>query len=275
MASRAGPFQATRGILNLLARHRQLTWVMAKREVGDRYAGQMLGLCWAIGHPLLLMGVYLFVFAVVVKMKLGGTYEMPLDYTTYLLAGLIPWMSFQEVMNKAPVTMTANASLVKQVVFPLEVLPAKGVLAALFTQGICLAILVGYVLLSHHALPWTYALLPLLVLLQVVGMCGVSYALCSIGAYVRDLKDVVQVFCIIGVYLMPIFYLPNMVPRTFRPALYVNPFSYLVWCYQDLCYYGRFEHPWAWAVLTVLSFACFYGGYRLFQRLKPYFGNVL
>ena len=64
--------------------------------------------------------------------------------------------------------------------------------------------------------------------------------------YFRDVKDFVQVFCIAGMYLMPVVYLPKMVPGVFRPLLNLNPFSYMVWCYQDACYFGRFEHPWAW-----------------------------
>ena len=42
-------------LLGLLNRHRQLIWEMAKREITDRYAGQILGTIWAVGHPLVLM----------------------------------------------------------------------------------------------------------------------------------------------------------------------------------------------------------------------------
>jgi lipopolysaccharide transport system permease protein len=40
-------------------------------------------------------------------------------------------------------------------------------------------------------------------------------------------------------------------------------------------YYGRIEHPWAWAVFAIGSFFAFTIGYRLFRRLKPQLGNVL
>src|SRR6267142_1991542 len=77
---------ATREVAGLLSRHRLLTWEMAKREVTDRYAGQVFGLAWAIGHPLLLMGVYVFIFAFVFKVRVGGTADMPFDYAVYLLS---------------------------------------------------------------------------------------------------------------------------------------------------------------------------------------------
>jgi lipopolysaccharide transport system permease protein len=137
------------------------------------------------------------------------------------------------------------------------------------------SLLALYVLLSHGGLPWTCVFVPPLLVCQALAMIGVAFVLSAVGTYFRDLKDFVQVFCIAGMYSMPIFYLPSMVPELFRPLLYVNPFSYLVWCYQDACYFGRFEHPWAWLVFPVASLAVFSLGYRVFRKLKVCFGSVL
>jgi lipopolysaccharide transport system permease protein len=171
---------------------------MAKRELSDRYMGQVFGTFWAIGHPLVMMAVYVFIFVFVFKVKMGGTPEMPLDYTTYLLSGLIPWMGFQEAMSKGSTVITGNANLVKQVVFPIEILPIKGVISSLITQFIFLSLLTVYVLVSHLSLPWTYILLPILICLQTLAMIGVCYILSSVSVYFRDVKDFVQVFGVTG-----------------------------------------------------------------------------
>lgn len=266
---------ALKEVVRLTTRHRQLTWEMSKREISDRYAGQLFGLFWAVGHPLALILVYVFIFAFVFKIKVGGNQQLPLDYTTYLLSSLIPWMSFQETMSKSTVAITGNANLVKQVIFPIEILPAKTVISSVITQMMLTLFLVAYVLVSQRTLPWTYALIPLPVFFQILAMIGVSYIFSAVGAYFRDLKDFVQVFCLIGMYVMPIFYLPDLVPKAFRPLLYLNPFSYLAWCYQDIFYFGRFEHWWSWPVYIGLSVGVFYVGYRIFRKLKVMFGNVL
>lgn len=270
-----GHFQAFSEIVAILTRHRDLMWEMTKRELADRYAGQAFGIFWAIGHPLFLIGLYVFVFAFVFKQKVGGTVEMPLDYTAYLLSGLVAWLSFQESMTKSCTAITANASLVKQVVFPLEILPVKGVLASLFPQVVSLGLLTFYVLVTNGFLHITYLLLPVLMGMQVMAMIGIAYLLAPVGAYFRDLKDFVQLFATAGMYLMPIFYLPDWVPKPFMPLLYLNPFSYLVWCYQDALYFGRIDHPWAWLVTALSSVAVFVIGYRVFRKLKPMLGNVL
>jgi lipopolysaccharide transport system permease protein len=259
----------------LLYRHRALTMALVRREILDRYVGQMLGALWVVGHPLILVSVYIFIFQYVFKMRVGGTPDMPLDYTAYILSGLIPWLAFVETLGKGPGVMVANASLVKQVVFPIEILPIKTVMATFVTQGICTIILMAYVLITSGSLPWSYALLPLLWFAQFLAMAGTCFVLAAVGAYFRDLKEFVQVFNVVGMYLMPLAYLPEWVPEGMRPLLYLNPFSYMIWCYQDACYFGRFEHPWAWPVFALgalLTFAC---GFRLFYRLKIYFGSIL
>ncbi|MEN8261172.1 MAG: ABC transporter permease, partial [Pseudomonadota bacterium] len=231
-------YLAFRELIGFLVRHRSLTFELAKREISDRYMGQVFGLFWTLAHPLIMMLIYVFIFAFVFKSKIGGTQELPLDHTTYLLAGLIPWIIFQDAIGKAGTVMLSYANLVKQLVFPVEVLPIKGVLASLVTQIIFLTLLIGYVLVRNGALPWTYSLLPLLLLLQTMTMIGFSYILSAMAVYFRDTKDFVQIFSFTGLFLSPIFYLPSAMPEAARPVLYLNPLSCMIWSYQDALYFG-------------------------------------
>ena len=262
-------------ILGRLRRHRDLLEQMSRREIQSLYAGQILGMWWAVGHPVFLMGMYLFIFAAVFRVKIGGTVDLPLDYATYLLAGLVPWLSFQQVMSRAASVLSSNSNLIKQVVFPIEVLPASSVCVSFVSQIIGTVVLTFYVGAKYRGLPPTYLLVPLLLVFQVCAMLGAAYLIASVSVFFRDVKDIVQMFSTVGVFLMPIFYLPQWVPPLFKPILYVNPFSYMGWCFQDAMYYGRFEHPWAWVVFGLGSLLTLTGGYRLYGWLKPHFGNAL
>jgi len=268
-------FRASRDLFGLMTRHRALTWEMTKREISDRYVGQLLGTTWAVTHPLFLMMVYAVVFTYVFQFKIGGTREMPLDYTAYLLAGLIPWMTIQESMSKAAVSITSHSNLVKQVVFPVEILPVKGVLASFISQLIATVLLVAYAYLKSGVIHATFALLPILFFIQILGMIGMAFFLAALGTYFRDVKDFVQVFTLACIYLMPIFYLPQWVPDRLKPLIYLNPFSYMAWAYQDVCYYGDFRHEKAWIIFPVGCLAMFYIGYRFFRKFQRGFGSVL
>jgi lipopolysaccharide transport system permease protein len=132
-----------------------------------------------------------------------------------------------------------------------------------------------FILYSHGSLPWTMALVPLLFVLQLLGLIGLCCILGSVGAYFRDIREFMQILMVVGIYLMPIIYLPSMVPELFQPVLYFNPFSYMVWCFQDAVYFGRLEHPVAWVVFPLSCLITFTIGYRVFRKLKPMLGNVL
>ena len=262
-------------MISLLSKHRDLTWELAKRDLSDRHVGQWLGMFWVVAHPLFMMSVYVFVFVVILKIKLDVVPDLPGDYVVYLLAGLIPWLAFQDVMARSCGAVTGHAPLVKQVVFPVEVLPVKGMLASVIPQLIGTGMLLGYVLIRRRDVPLMYGLWPVLFLMQLVGMVGTSFLLSSVAVYFRDLKDFVQVFSLVGVYMMPGLYLQDWVPPSFQPLLYANPFSYMVWCYQDVFYFGSFQHPWAWPAWASFSVSIFYAGYLVFRHLKTSFGNVL
>jgi len=262
-------------VLGILNRHRTLAFELTKRDIGERYAGQVFGSAWTIGHPLALMGIYVFVFTQVFKTDVAQYPGMRLSYTTYLLSGLVPWMGFQESMARGAVAVTGQANLVRQVVFPLEVLPVRAALVALVPQLASTALLLLFVLLYEQSPHPTLLLLPLILAMQVVAMTGVNMVLSAVGVYFRDVKDFVQVLSVACMYLMPVFYLPAFVPDMFQPVLFLNPFSHLVWCYQDACYFGEIRHPWSWIVFPIFGLIVFCLGYRLFRRLKPMFGNVL
>jgi lipopolysaccharide transport system permease protein len=275
LLSLEGYISAYRELGGLLSRQRSLTWEMAKREVSVEHQGKQLGRFWGIFQPLALLAVYALVYGIVFQAKIGGTYELPRNYTIYLLSGLVPWFAFQLSMAKAAGVIPTNAALVKQVVFDLNVLPIATALAACFSFVLGLGFIFIYTFVLYGTLPWTYALVPFLVILQFLAMTGVAFGLGALGAFVRDVRDVVQLSAIVLIFLMPIVYLPGAVPAAFDPLLWLNPFTYMVYCFQDALYYGRIQHPVSWFAFTLGSALVFALGYRLFRRVRPYFGNVL
>lgn len=262
-------------LVSNLLQYRSLIWEMTIREIRDRYAGQVFGSLWAIGHPIFLMLIYIVIFNFIFTARVGDTFALPRDLTAYILAGLVPWLTFQDVLARAPTTISGNANLVKQVVFPIDILPIRTVFSALPNLLIGVLILIVYELIQNHSIPWTYVMFPLLLTIQVLAMLGISFLFSTIGVYFRDLKDMVMVFLAANLFMMPVLFLPGSMPKFVELLFYLNPFSYMVWCYQDIFYFGRFEHPWAWLVfslgsLIVLTLSC-----KLYVKTRTMFGNVL
>ena len=95
---------------------------MVGRDIRQRYAGSVMGLFWSIIHPLTQLLIYYFIFSVIFKMKLGPEYGET-NFVIWLMAGLLPWMLFAEVVNRAPGAVLEQSSLITKMVFPSEILP--------------------------------------------------------------------------------------------------------------------------------------------------------
>jgi homopolymeric O-antigen transport system permease protein len=260
--------------IQLIWQYRQLTWELAKREIKEIYIGSLLGAWWAMLHPLALMGLYVLVFTFVFKVRIAGS-ASPVDYVIYLMSGYLPWMACMTTLVKSAMSITSNAGLVKQVVFPIEILPVKAVIAALIPQMIGIGVLAVITLGFTHSLPVTYSLLPLLFIVEAFLLVGLSWPLAAVGAYFRDLKDIAQVATLFLMYMLPIFYQPAAVPSIMRPIILLNPFSHFLYMFQDALFFGRIAHPWSWALSIILAGGSFCTGYWTFQKLKIYFGNVI
>lgn len=275
MSSPKGIIKPFQQLYYLLTKHWELTLEISRREVTERYSGQFFGAFWVFAHPLFMIGLYVFVFSAVLEMKTEGLDKQGVDYAVYLLAGLIPWMAFQEAMSKGCYAVSGNASLVKQVVFPLEVLPFKSVVTAVLNQILASSLMFAYLFFAGLKITYFALLFPLLFILQVLAMLGFSYFLSAVSIFVKDTKDFVQLFSVAGLFLIPVFYLPDWVPEMFKPIVMLNPFSHMVWCYQDIIVYGAIQHPNSWIVFSIFSFFSFVMGLKIFNSLKPVFGNVL
>jgi len=265
-------------ILGSLARHRELTWAMARREVLEQYAGRVLGALWTIGTPLLLMALYVFLFAYVFPSRMADRGGLEGNATTWILAGLVPWLGFADLMNRSTGAIVNHGNLVRQVVFPVETLPAKAVVAALVPQLIMTVLLLLYTATLGGGLPWTAALLPVFLMVQATAMLGVALLLSTFTVFIRDLRELVAFFTSAGLFLAPILYRPEWVEALspkFRILLELNPFTHLVRCHRELIYVGSFESPTSWIVLVVLSVVALSLGSLAFRRCHHSFGDLV
>ena len=268
-------FMDSSSTVKSLWRHRHLLIEMAKRDVSDRYAGQIFGAAWAFLLPLASVGVFLFLFGFVLQARTGGATASSVERTIYIVSGLLPWLVVADVLARGSTIISGQANLVKQVVFPIEVLPAKVGLSAFlpfFVGQFALGIYALYAGRAPNAS--LFALIPLTVCLWVFAN-GLAFLLSAIGVFVRDLKDVVQVALLFGLYLAPIFYEIDSVPAFARPLIYANPVTWFVIGFRDVGGAIDAFHSRAWIAIPTLALATFWLGSSLFHRLKTYFGSYL
>lgn len=258
----------------LAYRYRELITELVRREVRDRHVGQTIGTLWAYGHPVLLMLIYAFLFAYVFPTRFAASDAQQRDFAVSVLAGLVSWLAFQDLLGRSTTILVSHASLVKQIVFPVEVLPIKTAIACALPYAFALIFTLLYAAVSGTLSPMVLAI-PFLIVTQLIAMVGVAFILSALGLYFRDLRDIVTVFCSINLFAQPILYNPFAVPDVMKWVLTVNPFSYQVWCWQDVLFHGGFAHPTAWIIFPFCSGLTLALGWTVFSHLKHSFGDML
>ncbi len=264
----------TRFLFGSIFKHRRLLLELAQRDVFDRYAGQMLGSVWAVVHPVVTITVFIFLFAVVFRAKVDTGLDIPGDHTLYMLSGLIPWLITVDIFGRSSGIISGQAALVKQVVFPVEILPVKIVLATLPTFLIGFAGIVIYGLAVDRASSALF-LYPLAALPLYLFLLGVAFALSAVGVFLRDIREIVQLYTLVGLYIAPIFYFIDWVPERLRILVYLNPVTVFIESFHDAAYYGGIRSWLLWLIAMVLGISATWFGAMVFARLKPLFGSHL
>lgn len=255
--------------------HRSLLWQFVKRDVLARYRGSMLGLAWAVLTPLLMLGVYTFVFREVFKVRWqGGTQLGGLDFALQLYAGLIVFSFMAECINRAPRLVVDQATLVKKVVFPLEILAWIPPLSAFFQLLIGAAVLCFAAALAGSLAP-TVLLLPLVWLPLLPLALAAGWFLAALGVFVRDIGQIVGLAVNLLMFLSPVFYPMEVFPDRWRGWLYLNPLTILIEETRNVVLLGRLPDPLPFSVLLVTALGLAGLAGLWFRALRKGFADVL
>lgn len=258
-----------------LVRHFALIVQMARRDVLGRYRGSFVGLMWAFFNPLLMLGVYTFVFAVLFKSRWSAQSSGSLEYAVILFAGLNINSMFAECANRAPSLIIENTNFVKKVVFPLETLSWTLLGSALFHLLISTVVLLIFLLAVQGSIPLTAVLFPIVIIPFIPFMAGLIWLLGSLGVFLRDLKQAITVITPMMMFLAPIFYSKELIPPQFRGLLYLNPLTVIVEASRDVLVWG---HQPAWGMLgiyTLVSCLFAWAAFSWFERTRRGFADVL
>ena len=260
--------------LQRILAHKPLIMSFVRRDIQSRYRSSVGGLLWTVLNPLLLLGLFTFVFSSILKIRLGpesGTTE----FAFFVFCGLLPLTAIQEGVTRSAHVLIENANLIKRSLFPAYILPLSPALAAFVHQAIGTGVLLLALLTTGHGLSVFLPFLAVVMALQVVFTVGLGWLLASLTVFFRDIGQFLGLAFTMWMFVTPIVYPPSMVPPTFRFLLTVNPLALLVECYRAILLQGGL--PPIGDVLRLAAFAAgtSLAGYVTFRKLEPAFADVL
>jgi len=263
-------------------RHRDLVLRLAWRDIEARYRGSALGMLWAVAQPLVLLGVYTFVFGFVFNMRATrlGLEEQAAEineanFAMLLFAGLILYNLFSDCVGKAPGVLRQNVTFVKKIVFPLEILPWSTLCMAIFNAIVATCVFAIFYGFIEGTPPVTVLLVPLVVLPLLLLILGISWALASIGLYIQDTQQVVGLVLTVALFTCPIFYPMEMVPEAWRGLLYINPLTVGVEMLREVVFDGIIPDPWIWLIYLGGGLLVAWVGHAWFMATRRGFADAI
>lgn len=244
-----------------------------RRDFESRYAGSMLGLLWSLLQPAWQLLLFTFVFSTVLKISLLG--ERTGNFGVFLFCGLMPWLALHEGLSRSATAIVDNASLVKKIQFPSEVLVLAMVLGAVLQQGIntvvFLAVLAALGELHLGGLWLLLVALPL----QVALTLGLALLVATVNTFVRDVAQVLGMILTGWFYLTPVVYPLGQVPERWRWWLELNPLAGLVQLYRAAFLGGELPALGSLAPLLIAAPLALALGLGVFRGSKARFADEL
>ena len=233
-----------------------------------RYKNAVLGFLWTLLNPLLLMVVLSVVFRFFAP-RWEYTEEYP--FPMFLLCGLIPWTFMAHSLSQSTASLLDNASLIRKVYFPREIIPLSSILAN-FTNFMLSLVVLFFFLLAFGMKPsvWIIAV-PLIVFAELLFVMGIALAASSLNVFYRDVAYIVEVTLLVWWWGTPIFYpqseviQPNLPPLVYR--LYMaNPMAAVVVSLRQVLLERRFPDVSVLITLFAVAIVSFVIGVAIFRR---------
>jgi ABC-type polysaccharide/polyol phosphate export permease len=256
-------------------KNRKMLLNLIKSDFKNRYLGNHLGIVWAFIQPLVMVGVYWFVFTK--GFRAVAISNVP--FLLWLLAGMVPWFLLNDAIISSSNAITSQSFLVKKIVFEVKLLPFVKIGSALlvnlafwvFLLAVCIAY--GY----YPSLWWLQLSYYLLCLIAISLSLGLLFS--AIMPFLPDVGQILGVIFQVLFWATPVMWDSNLLiahPK-YQYLIKLNPFAYIVDGFRDTLLYNIpiWHHPLIMGYFWVFTVLMYWLGNRSFNKLRPHFADVL
>jgi len=272
-----GAFSLLRQGLSDLTTRLHLIRYLVGAELKRTHANTAAGTLWWILDPILQMGVYWVLVAVIFQRATP-------DILLFLFVGILPWKWFATTLAETSTSITSRQGLIRQLQFPKIVLPAAATAAGTVSFVFGFVALALLYLLYPSRLSWWILALPIVAAVQFVFTLALGILLAALNSFFRDVQNVLRHVTRLWMYLSPVLYSLDQLEGqdTARQILGLNPMAWILQGYRNALYgtekVGAHGVMPEWLpLLAVLGISVLLLGVAIifFKRVEPSFARIL
>jgi len=240
-------------------------WLLSARDLRVRYSTSALGYLWSVLDPLVMSGIYWFVFTQVFhRGRIGET-----PYIVFLIVGLLPWVWFNSAVTDATRAFNKDARLVRSTAIPRSIWVNRVVLSKGIEFLFSIPVLVLFVVFAvpRVELNALILLFPVGMLMQAVLLVGLGLLVAPLCVLWGDLERTTRLVLRALFYASPVIYGVSDLPGVFGQLALFNPLAGIFVLYRS----GMFPAEWNPLAVMISATMCL-GilalGAAVFRRLE-------
>jgi ABC-type polysaccharide/polyol phosphate export permease len=250
--------------------HRELARSLTERDLRVRYKQSWFGWAW----PLITPMVTIVLFSIFFK-HIGHINTGRIPYPLFSYVGLLPWSFFSGGFSGGSGALLTNSAIVNKVYCPREVFVVESLLNSAFDTALSafgLAVLYGYFGYGPEA---TMVWIVPLIAITVAYTAGMALAFSTFVIYIRDVRNIISVIISAGMFLTPVAWPLNAVPKAWRgPYCVADPLAAVIDGFRRCALAGQAPRWNLVALAGASSLIVLVGGYLVFRRLEGGIADV-
>lgn len=252
-----------------LFQYRDLLMMLTLRDLRIRYKQAAMGFLWAIFMPVIAV-----LAGVLIKKAMAVVSQQPLDARGIMsiTVKVLPWTFFVSSIRFAVQSLVGNSALVTKIYFPRAVLPLSSTLACLFDLSIALTFLAIMLALFNIGASIYLLWLPVLLLLLFSFTFGLGLLLSAANLFFRDVKYVVEIILMFGIFFTPVFYDASSFGR-WKFIMLLNPIGSILESINTIVVFHSPPDPVWLGYAVVSSMLMLVIGLKVFYKAEPAFAE--
>ncbi|GAB6091612.1 ABC transporter permease [Spirochaeta dissipatitropha] len=215
-----------------LLKRRDLIITLVESGLKSQHKNTMLGYIWWVLDPLL--GVLVYYFLRVVLLGLDGE-----NIEIFLAVGLVTWTWIKSTIPASTKSISKQASLINKVYLPKILFPLCLNLTQMVNFFFSIFVVAGFMAIFGIAPTWHILWFPYIVIIQFLFLFSISTVLAYIGAFVRDIENVITHIMRFWFYGSPVIWETGRMPPRYSWIVDLNPASTFIGSYRSIFMHGE------------------------------------
>lgn len=264
-----GPEHAMFQALKELIKYRDLFYMLTLRDIRIRYKQAAMGFLWALFMPIVAVAAGILIKE---AMATVSGHAVDLLGVVAISVKVLPWTFFISSIKFAVQSLVGNSNLVTKIYFPRAVLPLASVAACLFDLAISAIVLIVILCFVHLGVSIYILWTPLILLFLVLFTTGLGLLLAAANLFFRDVKYVVEIILMFGIFFTPVFYDANAFGHL-RTFMLLNPMGSILETLNQTIVLKQMPHMHELIYAGITSVAMFCIGMLIFHSKEQLFAE--